>query len=442
MSPAPATLMRDGRPAGMRANLPDDFEPAHERAGPTTFPGRMSLSSSANLRVLHVAEAFGGGVFEQLRTLTDRLPRHGVTSAIAYGRRPETPEKPSALLSSEVELFALPWEKRTIQRQLQAASALRRACAQWRPDIVHLHSSFAGMVGAVAVPRELAIVYTPHGYSFTMTTWRPPARVLFRGLERGIAARANIIGAVSKSEAMAAQTVTRLSKVRVVNNGIPELERVGTPRAERRPGRPRVVGMGRIVPQRCPEQAAQILQGVSDVADVEWIGDGPIPIDRAPFERRGIAVSGWLERDEALRRLRRAEIYLHPAQWDGQPLAVLEAMALGTVVVASDIAPLRDLVPASQRFRSVPEAVDIMRSILSDDAALRSCLKSQSLVCDGHGAEKMAERWATLYRDLRPGHVSLGRKRMAGRSATPGPPSRSATSTGEPVPSGSRLQPR
>jgi glycosyltransferase involved in cell wall biosynthesis len=323
-----------------------------------------------------------------------------VASAIAYGRRPETPADPARLLSPEVELFPLPWDRRTASCQALAAVALRRTCLSWQPDVVHLHSSFAGLLGALAVPRGLPVVYTPHGYSFTMTNVSVPVRTAFRGLERLAGARATVIGAVSHSEGEIASTIAPASKIRVVENGIPELDATRDPAPRRSGDRPRVVGMGRIMPQRCPKETAQILAGVADIADVEWIGDGRGPCDRAPFERRGIPVSGWLSREEALGRLRRADVYLHAARWDGQPLTVLEAIAFNSVVVAPDIAPLRDLVPTSQRYATVAHAVALIRSIVSDPAALARCQAAQAPIRDGHGAAGMAERWASLYVDL------------------------------------------
>ena len=45
--------------------------------------------------------------------------------------------------------------------QLRAALALRRLVARVKPDVVHLHSTFAGFVGGLAVPRRIPCVYTP-----------------------------------------------------------------------------------------------------------------------------------------------------------------------------------------------------------------------------------------------------------------------------------------
>src|ERR671933_334278 len=104
------------------------------------------------MRVLHVTEAAGSGTFHVVRTLAARLAERGHEIAVAAGRRPVSPADLGAELPATVELHALPWTERTVRAQVAAARALRRLVAAWRPGVVHLHSSFAGALGAVAVP--------------------------------------------------------------------------------------------------------------------------------------------------------------------------------------------------------------------------------------------------------------------------------------------------
>ena len=89
---------------------------------------------------------------------------------VGYGRRPETPADPAAFFGDGVELVALPWTDRRLSTQLRTGQALRRLVRTRRPDVVHLHSSFAGGMGAMAVGRGTPTVYTPHGYSFSRTS--------------------------------------------------------------------------------------------------------------------------------------------------------------------------------------------------------------------------------------------------------------------------------
>ena len=352
------------------------------------------------LRVLHVVEAFGGGVFEVIRELVARLPHHGVRSAIAYGVRSETPSEVRSLVHSDVEVFALPWNGRSARVQLSARKALRGTVARWNPDVVHLHSSFAGLVGATAVDRSIPTIYTPHGYSFLMTDKSRVAIKAFKVLERVVAARVWSVGAVSEHEACLARNVAGAANVFVVRNGIPELDRPLNPVLRKSQLRPLVIAMGRIAPARRPDEAASILRDVSDCAEVRWVGGGSEPGASAPVLRQGVPVTGWMSREEASAHLRSASVYLHWAAWDGLPLSVLEAMAYNVPVVGSDIGPLRELLPPEQICATPEQAAHLVRALVKDPARRERALRAQDLIRHHHSAADMALGWADAYARL------------------------------------------
>ena len=44
--------------------------------------------------------------------------------------------------------------------------SIREMVKKYNPDIIHLHSSFAGFFGRLALPFNQKVIYTPHGFSF------------------------------------------------------------------------------------------------------------------------------------------------------------------------------------------------------------------------------------------------------------------------------------
>ena len=124
---------------------------------------------------------------------------HAVT--LAYADRPETPADLAQLGAAGVEPIALPWARRSPRSHLAAARALRRLVGERQPDLVHLHSSFAGAVGALALPRGTVLIYTPHGLASARTGVARPASAGVRALEALVARRCALLGAVSEAEA-------------------------------------------------------------------------------------------------------------------------------------------------------------------------------------------------------------------------------------------------
>lgn len=353
------------------------------------------------MRILHVAEAFGGGVYELTRLQAEGAVAAGHEVAIAYGRRPETPQDVRSAVDTAVEVIPMPWTSRTGHAQVRAARALRRLVDRWRPDVVHLQSSFAGLHGALVVAGRVPTVYTPQGYAFTMGSERAGVRRAYELLERLVARRVDLIAASSAAEADQARYVCGARRVAIVENGIPELDAGALPEPAR-PAAPRVIAVGRLRPQRRPEACARILSAVADVADVRWVGGGG---EQSPgmlaMRAAGISVTGWMPREQLMAELGGATIYLHWTAWDGLPLSILEAMARDVAVVASDIAPNREVVGPGQVRRTEEEAVALMRALLFADARREDVLASQRVRRRHYSAERMVAQYLDVYERVR-----------------------------------------
>jgi glycosyltransferase involved in cell wall biosynthesis len=353
------------------------------------------------MRVLHVAEAFGGGIFEMVSTLATGLAGDGHEAAIAYGTRPETPPFPRAAIDPRVELFDLRWMSRSLAAHVDAGRALRSAIDDWDPDVVHLHSSFAGLVGTLTSSSRKQIVYSPHCYASSVLDEGRFRAAGFRLVERFVSRRATVVGVVSRSEAEVARRCLA-RRVEIVENGIPELEEDRL--AERPlPERPRIVAVGRTVPQRRPEACARILAALGDAADVAWLGGGGGVRGDAGFAAlaaAGIRPTGWMPRDEVLAELERATVYLHWTSWDGQALSLLEAMAYDAVVVASDTPPNREVVGPAQVCDSEAEAIRLLRRIVSDREFAQRLLAAQRERRHHFRASRMVRDWLAAYERL------------------------------------------
>lgn len=343
------------------------------------------------MRILQVTEASGSGTLGVVSALASGLAEAGHDVALLYGTRPETPSDLRAQLPDKVELVALPWAQRTLRAQAAATLALRRLVGSRRPDIVHLHSSFAGAAGVFA-GGGAAVVYTPHGYSFARRGDGGARLAAYRAIERAVAHRCDVVAAVSEAEAALARDVLRAPRVQVVANGIPEVHT--PPDAPRSP--PLVVGSGRIVPQRRPAASARILSAIADVAAVRWIGGAPGTED-AQLREAGVPITGWLSHADAVAALGEATVLLNWSEWDGAPLAVLEAMARDVVVVASDIPANRELVGEPQVRTDEAEAIELIRAVLADDGLRERLLAGQRARVASRSSARMVAEYADLY---------------------------------------------
>src|SRR5690606_13864247 len=80
--------------------------------------------------------------------------------------------------------------------------ALRRLIREIRPDVIHLHSSIAGMWGRLAAVGmgNIRVYYTPHGYSFLISNKGLHVRAFYWLCELALSHTAGRIVACSRSE--------------------------------------------------------------------------------------------------------------------------------------------------------------------------------------------------------------------------------------------------
>jgi hypothetical protein len=103
-----------------------------------------------------------------------------------------------------------------------------------------------------------------------------------------------------------------------------------------------IVTVGRITPQKDPGFFAETVAAVRTDADWRWIGDGD-PEMRRLLEAAGVEVAGWMKNCDVLRSIADADLYLHSARWEGAPVTLVEAAAIGTPVLARSITCLEGL---------------------------------------------------------------------------------------------------
>lgn len=350
-----------------------------------------------------MAEAFGGGLMEAAIVMADETARAGHDVLIAHGVRPETPRNLDERTDPAVEIRQLSWTSRTAAAQVRAGREIQSLLKEWRPDIVQLHSSFAGAVGAAVVRKRVPTILCPQGFASEMPDERAGRRRLYRTIERGVCRRVSMVGAVSHSEADLARAYGARRVVRIPN-GIRELDpdrvvvRHGGPG-----GPPTVLATGRTVPQRQPVACARILAAIRDVAEPVWLGgeSGERGEEgRRALEAAGVQPSGWLSHDELMRRKADATVYLHWTAWDGLSLSVLEAVALDVVVVASDIPPNREILGAEGVCSTEAEAIARIRRVVEDPKFAESERERQRARRGEFSAQTMAGGWLRAYDEL------------------------------------------
>lgn len=290
-----------------------------------------------------------------------------------------------ALGIPDARVRLVPYLKHSISPawDLSALLRLRARFKHDRIDLLHTHSSKAGILGRLAaflagVP---VIVHTVHGWSFNPT--QPAAvRLAYIGLERLAAAltdRLVVVAAVNRDKGLALG-IGRRERYRVVHSGI-DMETFRVPRVPRAvmrrslgftPGHIVVGTLACLKPQKAPldfVRAAAAAHARDARLRFVIAGDGELrPQVEALVQELGLQgvlkLLGW--RRDVVDLLHAMDLFLLTSLYEGLPRAVLQAMAAGIPVVATAVDGTPEVIEDQRSGLLVPPA--------SPEAAARAVL--------------------------------------------------------------------
>jgi glycosyltransferase involved in cell wall biosynthesis len=318
---------------------------------------------------------------------------------------------------------------------LKAYRRLRAAFRQLKPDVVHTHSSKAGILGRAAAWKEKvpAVVHTIHGMPFGPFE-TPLKNRLYIALERWAARRCHAI--VSVCDAMTAQAlaagVGRPEQFVTVYSGMnaeaflhPNRAR-GDVRRELRLKNNEVAfaTVARLFELKGHDDIVAVADKVlaaNPAVRLVWIGDG-ILRDRliADLERRGIRgsfiLTGLVTPDRIPELLNAVDAVIHPSLREGLARVLPQALLVGRPVISYDIDGAREVVLPQTGILLKPRDLDGLRRAILDLAAS----PEKRTAMGREGRERFADqfRGETMTRQLRSLYERLIRGSQQGPPTT------------------------
>lgn len=373
------------------------------------------------LRVfLVITRMVWGGAQRVVVELLRRLPRGEFSPFLVCGAGEETLLSEARGLAEAVHRIGDLVREIRPASDLSAAASLFRLFLRERPDVVHAHTYKAG---ATAVPAARAagvpvVIFSPHGHIFAPGARIPGVpegrgkRGLLRWVMRAVHAAAHRVTVLSEKDLREhlALGLSGPSRYRVIRNGIP-LDRF-PPREPRPRGEAPVIGsVGRFTEEKGHRILIEALVGVRRFlpgARLVLVGSGPLEgAFRRLVRERGLdeAVVFAGERDSA-GILPAFDLFVLPSLYEGQGLAILEAMAVGCPVIASDVGGVRDVVRDGETGMLVPpgdpgglaEAVVKLWADPGRAAALAE--RARRVVREEFSVERMVREYGCLYKEL------------------------------------------
>lgn len=378
--------------------------------------------------------AVGGAQETALAYCTSLDPAHWEASVVTGPERSPEGDLFDEAARRGVTVNLVPSLRRRITPgDARAVVELVRHFRRERPDIVHTHSSKAGLLGRLAarIAGVPAVVHTVHGWSFH-DGMSPVGRAVAVRLERLAARWTSALVVVTDNDADigSAEGIGTWGQYVLVRSAVDVdgLRQAAASREQARTalGIPEGVPVMGCVTRLCEQKdPATLLRAARRVVDVRpearlvVVGDGPLRADvEAMVDELGLRghVDLLGPRTDVATLLPGFDAFLLTSRWEGLPRAVIEAMAVGVPVVATDVGGIADAVTDGQTGLLAPAGDDgalaaaVLRIFGEAGLGARLAHAAGSRV-DEFDVAEMADRLEDLYAGLVAGGRSVPRRR-------------------------------
>ena len=364
--------------------------------------------------VLQVAQPDEGGVPEHVLRLSLGLQERGWPVQAAV---PPTSAIKPALEGAGIPVHDLPMGRAPGPADARAARRLRAIDRAGGFGIVHAHSSKAGALARGALRRPKRLVYTPHCFAFAAEFDRG-RRLMYTSIEQALVRRSGAIIAVCEWEREQGRAALRGAdgRMHVVLNGVGDCAAAAPDAAlvEWKGDLPLAGMVAALRPQKDPlalvRAATRLGGGDGDpVARVAIVGNGELDdAVEAEIERSqvGDRVRLFPFEGDVTPYLRAIDLFVLPSAWEALPIAVLEAMACGLPVLATDVGGVAEAVEQDVTGELVPARHpaalgDALVRLLGDRARLAALGKrAQERVQERFSLDAMVDATAAVYERL------------------------------------------
>jgi glycosyltransferase involved in cell wall biosynthesis len=296
---------------------------------------------------------------------------------------------------------------------------VKKFIQEQRIDIVHVHGTRANTnVLWAARNLGLPVVYTIHGWSFH-DGLHPLAKRLRIAAEKFITNRTQMNICVSESNRQTGIKAFNTFNSIVVRNGVnlqkfnPDATYPDLRAAYNIPANKLLICyIARMTYQKDP---VAMIRGFAlalksnPQLQLLMIGDGELKADAMQAARElnvaeQVIFDGFRQDVPAV--LHAADIYCLPSLWEGFPIGVLEAMAMGKAVIASDVDGTKEAIKDGENGLLVPagntEALASAIVKLATDHALRTQLQqnAKAAIVAHFNVAEMTEKISAVYRQL------------------------------------------
>lgn len=305
------------------------------------------------MKVLHAAETIKGGVATVVNSLIeDQIKRKDITNVMCLV---PADQEVNLIKIDKLTTYLFERNGRNILCMISFFICFFKIIIREKPDVIHLHSSFAGLLGRLTIflsgrLHKTKVIYCPHAFSFLMNTSSSKKRIYILA-EKFLEFLTDRIICVSQSEYDSAiENKFNTEKLVLIKNGV-KVKNIFNNRDLNNKSNYKILFVGRFDYQKGIDILADAISKLKDINpeityEFNLIGEAVNDAHEITFvESSNIKVNklGWLTPNELEIQYLNHDAIVIPSRWEGFAMVPLESMSYGLPIISSDIAAFKEL---------------------------------------------------------------------------------------------------
>lgn len=308
------------------------------------------------IKIAHILHSVGG-VDVSLRLILENIDTNKFDNIVIHGTKdsntPFVDEK-----NNKISEFKLPLNRNiNVVEDFKCLIRTIKILKKYQPDIIHGHSAKGGIIAKlVGYYLKIPVLHTPQAYSY-LSASNKFKKLIYLLIEKAIVFKGNNILASSNSEKNRAifEVGYPENKTLLFNNSILPIIKIQSLSVEKTWPNEYICSVGRPSYQKNIELMLDVLANLKNknseihlvLMGVGFHSPNLLGVKRKIKKcnlQNNITLLEWTTREDIFNIINNSLLYISTARYEGLPYSIIESLALGKPIVATDADGNRDLI--------------------------------------------------------------------------------------------------
>jgi len=308
------------------------------------------------IKIAHILHSVGG-VDVSLRLILENIDISKFDNIVIHGTN-DSEIAYTDIKNNKIPEFKLPLHRDiNVVKDFKCLISTIKILKKYQPDIIHGHSAKGGIIAKlVGYYLKIPVLHTPQAYSYLSASNKLKRR-MFLLVEKLISFKGNKILASSNSERNRAMIEVGYPKERALlfNNSILPISNIQSLSIEKTWPDDYICSVGRPSYQKNIELMLDVLENLKNknknihlvLMGVGYHSPNLLDIKQKIQNlnlQNNITLLEWTVREDIFNIIKNSVLYISTARYEGLPYSIIESLALGKPIVATDADGNRDLI--------------------------------------------------------------------------------------------------